>query len=199
MEGQTVNILLSGTGGQGIVLASRIIAMCAFKAGFEVKESEIHGMAQRGGSVIGQIRFGKKVNSPSIPLGTADLMLALEELEALRYLHYLREKATVILNHKQILPAGLEPSQYPQDISERIKSKGYKVIDIKAEEVAKKIGSSKVENTILLGTLSLFLPFERDIWKEVLKEAVPEKFLELNIKAFEEGVRLGEEILQSQN
>ncbi|MEZ0343320.1 MAG: indolepyruvate oxidoreductase subunit beta [Caldimicrobium sp.] len=199
MEVEIFNILLSGTGGQGIVLASRIIAMCAFKSGFDVKESEIHGMAQRGGSVIGQIRFGKRVYSPSIPVGDADLMLALEELEALRYLHYLKKKGIVILNHRQIPPAGLDPSQYPQDISERVKSKGYKVIEINAGEVAKELGSSKVENTVLLGVLSLFLPFERGIWKEVLKEAVPEKFLELNLKAFEEGVRLGEEILQSQN
>jgi len=196
---EIMNILLSGTGGQGIVLASRIIALCAFKSGFEVKESEIHGMAQRGGSVIGQIRFGRRVYSPSIPLGTADIMLALEELEALRYLYYVKEKGIVILNEKKILPAGLDSTQYPEDILERIKSKGYRVITIKAGEVAKDLGSSKVENTVLLGVLSLFLPFERRTWEETLKEALPEKFHELNLKAFEEGVRLGEEILQSEN
>ncbi|MGC8872074.1 MAG: indolepyruvate oxidoreductase subunit beta [Caldimicrobium sp.] len=196
---EVMNILLSGTGGQGIVLASRIIALCAFKSGFEVKQSEIHGMAQRGGSVIGQIRFGKRVYSPIISLGTADLMLALEELEALRYLYYVKEKGIIILNEKKILPAGLDPTQYPEDILERIKSKGYRVITIKAGEVAKDLGSSKVENTVLLGVLSLFLPFERRTWEETLKETLPEKFYELNLKAFEEGVRLGEKILQSEN
>jgi indolepyruvate ferredoxin oxidoreductase beta subunit len=195
MAKETNNILLSGTGGQGIILASRMIALCALKSDFDVKESEIHGMAQRGGSVIGQIRFGKRVYSPTIPAGSAELMLALEELEALRYLHYLKEKATIILNRKQIPPAGFDPSQYPQDIPERIKNKGFRVIKIDAEEVAKNLGSSKVENTILLGVLSLFLPFKEAIWKEVIKEAVPGKFLELNLKAFEEGVRLGKELL----
>lgn len=196
---EVISILLAGTGGQGIVLASRIIALCAFKSGFEVKESEIHGMAQRGGSVIGQIRFGKKVYSPTIPLGSADIMLGLEELEALRYLHYLKEKATVILNRKQILPAGLDSSRYPQDVVERVKNKGFQVIEIDAGEIAKNLGSSKVENTVLLGVLSLFLPFERSIWKEVLKEVIPQKLLELNLKAFDEGAFLGEKILQSQN
>ncbi len=199
MEKETMNILLSGTGGQGIVLASRIIALCAFKAGFEVKESEIHGMAQRGGSVIGQVRFGKRVYSPSIPLGQAHIMLALEELEALRYLHYLKEGATVILNHRQIPPASMDPSQYPHDIPQRIKSRGFRVLEVNASEVAKNLGSSKVENTVLLGILSLFLPFEKRLWEETLKEAFPEKVLEINLKAFEEGVNLGEKILQSQN
>lgn len=197
MAKEIQNLLLSGTGGQGIILASRMIALSALKSGFDVKESEIHGMAQRGGSVIGQIRFGKKVYSPTIPLGSADLMLALEELEALRYLHYLKEKATIILNRRQILPAGLDPSHYPQDVIDRIKNKGFQVIEINAGEIAKNLGSSKVENTVLLGVLSLFLPFQDTIWKEVIKEAVPEKFLDLNLKAFDEGVRLGKELLQS--
>jgi len=199
MEKETFNLLLAGTGGQGIVLASRIIAQCAFKSGFEVKESEIHGMAQRGGSVIGQLRFGKKVFSPTIPLGEAELMLALEELEALRYLPYLKEEATIILNLKKIPPAGLDLSQYPQEVTQRIKKRGFKVFEVKAEEVAKALGSSKVENTVLLGVLSLLLPFKKEVWEEVMREALPEKFLELNLKAFEEGRNLGEKILQSQN
>jgi indolepyruvate ferredoxin oxidoreductase beta subunit len=199
MERETFNLLLAGTGGQGIVLASRIIAQCAFESGFEVKESEIHGMAQRGGSVIGQLRFGKKVFSPTIPLGEAELMLALEELEALRYLPYLKEEATIILNLKKIPPAGLDLSQYPQEVTQRIKKRGFKVFEIKAEEVAKALGSSKVENTVLLGVLSLLLPFKKEVWEEVMREAIPEKFLELNLKAFEEGRNLGEKILQSQN
>jgi len=197
MKEKITNLILVGTGGQGIVLASRIIAWCAFKSGFDVKESEIHGMAQRGGSVIGQIRFGEKVYSPSIPVGKAHIMLALEEMEALRYSYFLKKEGTIILNLKQILPPSLDPSLYPQNVSEKLKEKGYKVFEIKAEELAKSLGSTKIENTVLLGVLSLLLPFPVEIWKEVLRNSVPEKMVELNIKAFEEGRNLGEKILQS--
>lgn len=199
MEKETMNILFAGAGGQGIVLASRILAHCAFKSGFDVKESEIHGMAQRGGAVVGQIRFGRKVHSPSIPPGTAHLLLALEEMEALRYLHFLSEDAIVVLNEKKIPPASLDPSQYPQDIEERIKKRGYKLLKVSAEEIAKKLGSSKVENIVLLGVLSPLLPFKKEVWLEVIAASVPEKFKELNLKAFEEGRALGETLLQSQN
>jgi len=182
-----------------LVLASRILAWCAFKSGFDVKESEIHGMAQRGGSVIGQIRFGKKVHSPSIPTGGAHIMLALEELEALRYLHFLKNGGKIILNLKQILPASLEPSLYPENVSEQLREKGYKVFPVKAEEIAKTLGSVKIENTVLLGVLSLLLPFSTEIWKEVLTNSVPSKMVDLNLKAFEEGKKVGEKILQSSN
>jgi len=199
MNKEVTSLVLVGTGGQGIVLASRILAWCAFKSGFDVKESEIHGMAQRGGSVIGQIRFGKKVHSPSIPTGGAHIMLALEELEALRYLHFLKNGGKIILNLKQILPASLEPSLYPENVSEQLREKGYKVFPVKAEEIAKTLGSVKIENTVLLGVLSLLLPFSTEIWKEVLTNSVPSKMVDLNLKAFEEGKKVGEKILQSSN
>lgn len=199
MNKEVTSLVLVGTGGQGIVLASRILAWCAFKSGFDVKESEIHGMAQRGGSVIGQIRFGKKVHSPSIPTGGAHIMLALEELEALRYLHFLKDGGKIILNLKQILPASLEPSLYPENASEQLREKGYKVFPVKAEEIAKTLGSVKIENTVLLGVLSLLLPFSTKIWKEVLTNSVPSKMVDLNLKAFEEGKKVGEKILQSSN
>jgi len=199
MNKKVTSLVLVGTGGQGIVLASRILAWCAFKSGFDVKESEIHGMAQRGGSVIGQIRFGKKVHSPSIPTGGAHIMLALEELEALRYLHFLKDGGVIILNLKQILPASLEPSLYPENVSEQLREKGYKVFPVKAEEIAKTLGSVKIENTVLLGVLSLLLPFSTEIWREVLTNSVPSKMVDLNLKAFEEGKKVGEKILQSSN
>ncbi|MCS7150675.1 MAG: indolepyruvate oxidoreductase subunit beta [Caldimicrobium sp.] len=199
MADRVINVLLAGTGGQGIVLASRIIAHCALKSGFDVKESEIHGMAQRGGSVIGQVRFGGKVYSPSIPTGEADIMLALEEMEALRYLHYLKPEGIVILNEKQIVPPALDVNQYPQNVLSRIKEKGHKAIPLKAQDVAQKLGSSKVENSVLLGVLSLFLPFEEEIWRETITQSVPGKTVDLNIRAFEEGRVLGEKLLQSQS
>lgn len=197
MENSITNLVIVGTGGQGIILASRIIAWCAFKSGFDVKESEIHGMAQRGGSVIGQVRFGKKVYSPSIPPGEAHIMLALEELEALRYLHFLKDGGNIILNLKQILPVNLEPSLYPQNIPQELSNRGYKVVTIKAEEIAKALGSIKVENTVLLGVLSLLLPFSLKVWEEVLTSSVPSKMVDLNLKAFSKGREIGESLFSS--
>jgi len=126
------NLFLCGTGGQGIVLAGRIIANVAFKSGFNVRESEIHGMSQRGGTVTGHVRFGKVVYSPTIPLGQADSMLALEELEALRYCHYLKKNALIILNARRVLPVALPEEQYPKDVEERLKNKGYRVFKVQA-------------------------------------------------------------------
>ncbi|MCS7215337.1 MAG: indolepyruvate oxidoreductase subunit beta [Thermodesulfovibrio sp.] len=188
----TTNIIISGTGGQGIVLASRIIAQVAFSNGLDVKESEIHGMAQRGGSVIGHIRFGQIVYSPNIPSGMADIMIALEELEALRYLHFLKSKGMVILNKKKIPPAMVE-KDYPEDIEHQIKNKGFIVNSIEAEKVAKELGNTKVENSVILGFLSIFLPFKEESWHEVIKKSVPAKTIDINIKAFNEGRRLAKE------
>lgn len=186
----TTNIIISGTGGQGIVLASRIIAQTAFKSGFDVKESEIHGMAQRGGSVISHIRLGALVYSPYIPSGMADIMVGLEELEALRYLHFLKSGGMVILNKKKILPAMAESKDYPQDVEDLIKQKGFIVNSIDAEKIAKELGNLKIENSVILGFLSIFLPFKEEMWYEVIKDSVPPKTVEINIKAFNEGRRL---------
>ncbi len=192
------NIFLCGTGGQGIVLAGRIIATVAFKSGFEVRESEIHGMSQRGGTVTGHVRFGPKVYSPTIPIGQADIMLALEELEALRYCHYLKSQGVIILNQRQVLPSSLSSEEdYPKDIEERLKKKGFRIYKIPGSEIAKSIGSAKIENTVLLGVLSCFLPFKQEIWQEVLQKAVPPKTIEINLKGFAEGVKIGREFLQS--
>lgn len=189
----TINIILSGTGGQGIVLAGRIIAQVAFKSGYDVKESEIHGMAQRGGSVISHIRFGDVVYSPQIPSGEAHIMVALEELEALRYLHFLKSEGIVILNRKKILPAMTDEKDYPQDIENLLKQKGFNVMPIEAEKIAKELGNLKIENSIILGFLSNFLPFKEEIWLMVITSSVPPKTVELNIKAFNEGRRLSKE------
>lgn len=186
----TTNIIIAGTGGQGVVLASRIVAQVAFKSGFDVKESEIHGMAQRGGSVISHIRFGDLVYSPNIPYGMAHIMVALEELEALRYLYFLKPDGMVILNKKKIPPAIIENKDYPQNVEDLIKQKGFIVNPIDAEKIAKELGNSKVENSVILGFLSLFLPFKEEMWCEVITNSVPPKTVEINIKAFNEGRRL---------
>lgn len=188
------SILLAGVGGQGIVLASKILAKCAFTAGFEVKESELHGMAQRGGSVISHVRFGEEVYSPLIPRGKADFLVALEELEGLRYTYYLKPSARVILNNKQVVPAIITPenSAYPENVRQKLESLGFGVDEIKALEIAKELGNLKVENIIVVGALSRFLPFSMEDWQKTIEESVPAKTIEINLKAFKTGREIKE-------
>ncbi len=190
---KTYNVLFAGVGGQGIVLASRILAEAAFRDGFDVKESEIHGMAQRGGSVIGEIRFGKKVYSPAIPPESADILVALEEAESLRYLSRLKKDATIILNLKKIPPMGLNPGDYPQNIPQILRERGFVVKEIEGEKIAREVGNPKVENAVILGLLSNFLPLSFNAWEEAIKNLVPPKTIELNLKAFSRGKSLGEQ------
>ena len=183
------SILLAGVGGQGIVLASKILAKCAFTAGFMVKESELHGMAQRGGSVVSHVRFGEEVYSPLIPAGKADFMVALEELEGLRYTYFLKPSAQVILNSKQVKPPFIIPenSRYPENIRQKLELLGFRVDAVNALETAKELGNLKIENIILVGALSRYLPFTMDDWQKAIEESVPAKTIEINIKAFKTG------------
>jgi indolepyruvate ferredoxin oxidoreductase beta subunit len=186
------SILLAGVGGQGIVLASKILAKCAFTAGFMVKESELHGMAQRGGSVISHVRFGENVYSPLIPIGKADFMVALEELEGLRYTYFLKPSAQVILNTKQVVPSIMVPvnSKYPENVKQKLEDQGFRVDAISALDIARELGNLKVENIILVGALSSYLPFTLEHWEKTIEESVPSKTVELNIRAFKTGREL---------
>lgn len=183
------NIVLAGVGGQGIILAGKIIAEVAFRQGLEVKANELHGMAQRGGSVTSHIRFGPEVDSPLVGEGQADFLLALEELEGLRQSHYLQPDGIAVINQRKILPAGLDSgaSAYPEDAVPRLNRQGHKAISVPAFDLAKKIGTPKVENVILLGALSSYLPWPETAWAEVIREAVPAKTLEMNLTAFRTG------------
>ncbi len=184
----TTSVLFSGVGGQGIILASQVVGRCAFMAGLDVKESELHGMAQRGGSVISHVRFGDVVHSPLIPAGKADFYLALEELEALRYLPFLSPGARIVLNRKQIVPASVtEESPYPEDVQAQLEAEGFSVLCIDASEVAKQVGNMQVENLVLVGALSRYLDFPLAMWEDVIKKMVPEKFIVVNLQAFRAG------------
>ena len=186
---QTISILFAGVGGQGIILASRIVARCAFSAGYSVKESELHGMSQRGGSVISHVRFGDEVYSPLIPRGKAGLLVALEELEGIRYAYFLRPGGTVILNEKKVVPVTVNPetNPYPEDTKTRLAGMGLQVDAVNAIDVSKELGNPKVENTIVLGLLSRHLPLPISAWERTINESVPPGTLEINLKAFEKG------------
>ncbi|MEQ8222885.1 MAG: indolepyruvate oxidoreductase subunit beta [Candidatus Eremiobacterota bacterium] len=186
---EVTSICITGVGGQGIILASNIISKLALSAGYDVKKSEVHGMSQRGGSVISEVRYGKKVYSPLIPEGGADIVMSFEAVEALRYINKLKKDGLIIVSTQEILSstilAGLE--EYPKGILDNLKSTLHKVIPVNAMEDAKSIGTIKTVNSIMLGVLSNYLSFEQTLWEEVLKSSVPAKTVDLNLKAFMKG------------
>lgn len=188
-----LDILLVGVGGQGTILASRILAHVGQSAGYDIKVSEIHGMAQRGGSVVTQVRMGSKVYSPLIEENKADIILAFEKLEALRWLSYLKPGGSMLVNDQSIYPvpvlAGL--AEYPEDINWYLKSKINDTVFVDALNIARECGNVKAANVVLVGLLARRLPFAEELWQEALTARVPAKFLDVNRKAFIEGYNIG--------
>ncbi|MDI6631976.1 MAG: indolepyruvate oxidoreductase subunit beta [Bacillota bacterium] len=184
-------ILIAGVGGQGIILAGKLAAQAAILGGMDVKTSEIHGMAQRGGSVVTHVRFGPKVFAPVIDSGGADFLLAFEKLEGLRNLKFLRPGGTVILNDQVIepLPVLLGKATYPADVVEQIGAR-FPLLVINALAEAEGCGDTRTANVVLLGALAHRLPFPRSVWEEALRAVVPARFLELNRRAFARGFEI---------
>lgn len=185
------NIIICGVGGQGIILASDVLCHAAFLEGLDVKKSEVHGMAQRGGSVITHVRFGHKVYSPLIEEGTSDFVLAFEKLEALRYRHYLKKAGHIIVDNREIPPMSVlvGQAQYPEDIDQKLK-KLAKTHFVDAAHIALELGNIRVVNIILLGVLATYLDFKEKSWMKAISDNVKEKFVDLNIKAFGRGREL---------
>jgi indolepyruvate ferredoxin oxidoreductase, beta subunit len=183
------SVLFAGVGGQGIILASAILAKAAFINGLMVKESELHGMAQRGGSVISHVRFGSEVHSPLIPRAAADFLVALEELEGLRNLSYLKPAGIVVLSNKQIVPPSADQitNPYPSDALKSMETEGFRVYAFDSLAVAREVGNLKVENVIMVGALSTFLEFPMDAWEQAISQSVPQKTVQINIDAFKKG------------
>lgn len=184
------NILLAGVGGQGILLASEIICKVMIRAGYDVKKSEVHGMAQRGGSVTSHVRYGKKVFSPIARKGDIDIMISFEKLETLRYLDYLKPDGMVIINDVELYPpsVNLGDATYPEDIPETVR-KYFKIVKIvNASDIAVRAGNIRTANTAMLGVLSIYLDtIEADIWESVISNTFPEKVTKENIAAFNFG------------
>ena len=180
------NVLFVGVGGQGVIVASQILGEVLFKAGFDVKRSEVHGMAQRGGSVVSQVRFGAKVFSPLIKKGEGDFLVSFELLETLRYLDYLKPCSFVLVNNQKILPPsvsmGLE--NYPEDISESLKRKFKNFILIEGIALAQQAGNPKTLNVVLLGVLSRYLNLEEKMWVKTIQEQFSPGLREVNKKGF---------------
>lgn len=183
------NVMIVGVGGQGTLLASRIIGNVAIKAGFDVKVSEVHGMSQRGGSVVTYVKYDKKVYSPLIFEGEADYLLAFEELEAYRWLSYLKKGGKLIVNTQQMdpMPVIIGAEKYPENIMDKIKALVPDVTSIDALSGAMEAGTVKAVNTVLIGSFAKNSNVDKKTWIEVIKETVPPKFLDINLKAFEIG------------
>ncbi len=186
------NVIFAGVGGQGVILVSKILMETAKNAGYDVKESEVHGMAQRGGSVDCHVRYGKEVFSPIIEKGTADYIVSLELLEIMRKLEYLSPEGMVIINMDKINPAPVETGamKYPADLESWLKDNVKKSHIVNTEGALKEVSSRKALNVVMLGALSKFLEFKEDEWHKAIKHCVKEKFYEMNLKAFNLGREL---------
>lgn len=191
------NIFIAGVGGQGLVLASRIIAEAAFGAGYDVKSNDVIGLAQRGGVVWAVVRYGDKIYAPLISEGEADVIVGLEQLEALRWAHFVKKGGLAILNSQKIYPTPvlMEWQDYPGNVKEALEGKDIRVIPVDAKSKAKEVGNVKVANSVLLGTLAANLDIDKDIWIDVIKDSVPPKTVDENIKAFDVGYELYKEVI----
>ena len=185
----TKNIMIVGVGGQGTLLTSRILGKLAIRAGYDVKLSEVHGMAQRGGSVVTYVRYGDRVNSPVIDKGEADYIVSFELLEAARWLSYLKPDGQIVTSTQQIdpMPVITGAAQYPENLVEKMKAAGAKVDALDCLALAEEAGSSKAVNIVLMGRLSHYFDLPDEAWQKSLEVCVPSKFLELNKKAFQLG------------
>ena len=189
---ETTSIVLVGVGGQGILLATQIIARAAIVNGHDVKTNEVHGMAQRGGSVVAQVRYGEHVYSPLVPEGTAQVLASLERIEALRFAGYLAPGGLAVVSSQAIIPVTVSSGQaeYPEDAEDRLRAAFSRLAYIDAIGVAEKLCDARVANVILLGALSTALQLPEKCWSEAIAQCVKPAYQEMNLRAFQEGRRL---------
>lgn len=182
----TTSIIIVGVGGQGTLLASKLLGNVLLAQGYDVKVSEVHGMSQRGGSVVTYVRYGEKVYSPIVTEGEGDLILAFERLEAARWLPYLKKDGKLIVNDQRITPMPVitGAAEYPENILEKLQEKKIHVTALDALSLAEQAGTAKAVNVVLMGVLSASMPFPEEVWQAALEKCVPAKFLDMNKKAF---------------
>lgn len=186
---ETKNIMIVGVGGQGSLLASKLLGHLLLKYGYDVKVSEVHGMSQRGGSVVTYVRYGDKVFSPVIDKGEADFIISFELLEAARYTEFLKKDGKIIVNTQQMdpMPVVTGAAVYPADLVKKMQDKGIYVDALDCLSLAEQAGSLKAVNIVLMGRLSKYFEYSEEDWKQAIRECVPQKFVELNLRAFDLG------------
>ena len=182
----TTSIMIVGVGGQGTLLASRLMGAALLSQGWDVKVSEVHGMSQRGGSVVTYVKYGESVASPIVDMGEADVIMAFEQLEAARWAPYLKPGGKLVLNTQQLnpMPVITGAAEYPQGIVEKLEAAGVNLQAVDALSLAQQAGSSKAVNVVLLGALAKHMEIPRDVWQTCIKEQVKPAFVEMNLKAF---------------
>lgn len=187
------NIMIVGVGGQGTLLASRLLGSALLSKGYDVKVSEVHGMSQRGGSVVTYVKYGDKVYSPTVEKGEADIILSFEQLEAARWLEYLNPQGKIIVNTQTIdpMPVVIGTAEYPQGILDSLKNSGADITAVDALSLAVEAGSAKAVNVVLIGVMAQVMDLEENVWLQAIEETVPAKFLEMNKKAFKLGFNYG--------
>jgi indolepyruvate ferredoxin oxidoreductase beta subunit len=189
----TTNVLMAGVGGQGVLVASETLALAALAAGLEAKQSEVHGVAQRGGSVVSHVRFGAHVHSPLARCGEVHALYSIERLEALRYAHYLRPGGVVVMDNHAVRPIqlpGEAEKPYPEGVAEFLRGKGLDVRVIPALDTAVSLGDKRCANVVLLGALAEFLPLDEESWRRAIDDRFPARVRGLNVDAFSRGRRL---------
>jgi len=185
------NVLIAGVGGQGVVLASELLALAAVAAGHDTKQGEFHGVAQRGGAVFSHVRFGDRVYSPMTRRGEVDFLVAMEKLEALRYAHFVEAGGTIVVNDHKIEPIRTADRRpYPTDALAFLSGKGFRVKKVEATQIAVGLGNHRAANTVMLGALAGQLDIPGELWDQTLAKRIPERLLELNRRAFEAGRKL---------
>ena len=186
---ETMQIMIVGVGGQGTLLASRILGKVAINEGYDVKVSEVHGMSQRGGSVVTYVRFGDKVYSPVVAAGEADFIVSFEKIEAARYAACLKDGGKIVVNIQQIdpMPVITGAAEYPENVLEELKAKGVFVDEIDALSLASEAGSAKAVNIVLMGRLAKYFDIDKEKWISAIEKLVKPQFVEINKKAFELG------------
>lgn len=188
----STNVMIVGVGGQGSLLASKLLGHLLLKQDLDVKVSEVHGMSQRGGNVVTYVKFGEKVYSPVVGKGEADFIVSFEKLEAARWVECLKSDGRIIVSSQQIDPMPVLTGQaaYPQDLIGMMKARGFQVDEVDGLQLAEQAGSTKAVNLVLMGVLSKYFPFSEEAWQEAIEACVPKKVLEINRKAFALGRNL---------
>lgn len=186
---KSINIMIVGVGGQGTLLASRLLGAVMIAEGMDVKVSEVHGMSQRGGSVVTYVKAGESVASPVIEKGEADLILAFEQLEAARWLPYLKKGGKIVVNTQKMdpMPVITGAAVYPEGILEKLLESDAVVTPVDALPLAVEAGSAKAVNVVLIGVLAAHMDFKKEVWLKAIQQTVPEKFIDMNLKAFDAG------------
>ncbi len=193
-----MNVMMTGVGGQGIILASDMLSEVMMRSGCDVKKSEIHGMAQRGGSVMSHVRFSERVASPLIPYGKCDILLSFEELEAARYVRYLKKDAVVIINRYRLAPPSVISGQEPYpDVVPIIREKTRNILMVEGSAVAEEMGNARGVNIILLGVLSTFLEPPESVWIDAINTMLKEKIRAVNIEGFKRGRQLNSSVMNN--